>query len=154
MPEMTSRTERAFTISVVVTAVVVDVIVATWAFSQIKPSGAWLFCVLWIGWLAHVAIVIRIVCCLRHRRRYFLAKGISFVAIAANLILIFSICPMDLPAGSGVHTLPPVNSNSAAVKFLIEENKKAVDEIKSRDEEEDNWFHNKFILVGGLLAAT
>src|SRR5215831_21061500 len=95
MPEMTSRTERAFTISVVVTAVVVDVIVATWAFSQIKPSGAWLFCVLWIGWLAHVAIVIRIVCCLRHRRRYFLAKGISFVAIAANLILIFSICPMD-----------------------------------------------------------
>jgi len=61
---------------------------------------------------------------------------------------------MDLPAGSGVHTLPPVNSHSAAVKFLIEENKKAVDEIKSRDEEEDNWFHNKFIPVGGLLAAT
>ena len=59
----------------------------------------------------------------------------------------------DQPKGFE-HNPPGIASNSTAAKFLIEENKKAVEEIKIRDEEEDSWFHNKFILVGALLAAT
>jgi hypothetical protein len=52
------------------------------------------------------------------------------------------------------HNSSVVAPDSTAEKFLLEENKKAVEEIRNRDLEEDSWFHNKFILVGGLLAAT
>ena len=92
-------------------------------------------------------------------QRAFLARVICLIAVVANLVLIFSVCPMDIWGRPGQAkglertSWPTLDSTSTAAKFLIEENKKAVDEIKSRDEQEDSWFHNKFILVGGLLAA-
>jgi hypothetical protein len=41
----------------------------------------------------------------------------------------------------------------AAAQFLLDEHKKATDEIKLRIEHGDAWFYRKFVMIGGLLAA-
>jgi hypothetical protein len=49
-------------------------------------------------------------------------------------------------AGSGATKTP-------ADEFILAEHQKAVDEIKMRIQQEDDWYRYKFFLVGGLLAA-
>jgi hypothetical protein len=136
--------------------VILVILVAFTYFHGVNPNSAYQMLLIWSAdWLSATALVALIVSRLLKSQHAFLAQTICMIAVGFNLILIFSVCPMDLlnPPDEIEHP-PGLNPDSTAAKFLIEENKKAVEEIKSRDEEEDTWFHNKFILVGGLLAAT
>jgi hypothetical protein len=138
-------------------AIVIPVIVVAFTyFHGVNRDSAYQMLLIWSAdWLSATALVALIVYRLLKSQRASFAQTICMGAVGFNLILIFSVCPMDLLNPGDVFEHPPgLAPDSTAAKFLIEENKKAVEEIKSRDEEEDSWFHNKFILVGGLLAAT
>lgn len=50
------------------------------------------------------------------------------------------------PADTGAKLDPDLD-------FLKEEHKKVVEEIKMRIQQGDDWFHRKFIMIGGLVAA-
>src|SRR5439155_24844374 len=84
------------------------------------------------------------------------AQALCMSAVAISLVVVFSITPMDIEESFKTfkNDPPKINLSTDTKTFVIEEHKKAVKEIKDRDQEADNWFHNKFILVGGLLAAT
>jgi hypothetical protein len=155
-----SRLKLIVLAGAIVIAVILDVFIISTAFSGFhsgQSDSAFQMLLIWlVGWLIPAALVAFFIFQLLKYQRPFLAQAICLIAVTLNLILIFSVCPMELSSQPKEfeHHPPGVAYDSTAAKFLIEENKKAVEEIKARDEEEDSWFHNKFILVGALLAAT
>lgn len=142
-----------------VVAVVLAAVLFHFAFSGLRhfEDCAFYMLLIWsVVWLGPTVVIAFFIFKLLQYDHAFLAQAVCLIAVAVNLVLIFSVCPMDLwskPNESDFNQVG-LQAESTAAKFLIEENRKAVDEIKARDEEEDTWFHNKFILVGGLLAAT
>jgi len=155
-PRNHSRSRLIVLAGAILIALILDAFVLTRYFKYFaKSCPDWPFFILliWsVGWLTATSLVAFLISQLLKYQKPLLAQAICLIAVTVNLILIFSMCPMDLvDKPQGLEGIP---SESTAAKFLIEENKKAVEEIKNRDLEEDSWFHNKFILVGGLLAAT
>ena len=129
------------------------------AFQKAQTTLAFQMLLVWsLGWLGPMVLIAFFIFTLLKYQKPLLAQAICLIAVTVNLILIFSICPMDLLASKEFKKFednpPGIGPDSTTEKLLIEEHKKAVEEIKNRDLEEDSWFHYKFILVGGLLAAT
>jgi hypothetical protein len=77
---------------------------------------------------------------------------ISLALTSVFLMILFSARPIDLNTG-------PLNYQASArfepnaPELVKLELQKANDEIKMRIEQEDTWFHYKFLLVGALLAS-
>lgn len=70
------------------------------------------------------------------------------------LIPIFWLPPMDLNKDLKSYSESPsyiININSPKAKLLIEEHKKAVDEISLRLAQGNDWFKWKFLIVGGVI---
>ena len=161
-PPDRSRLKLIILAGAIVIAIALDVFILKFTpfqnpqFQNSHSESAFQMWRIWlVGWLVPTVLVTLLLFQLLKSKRTFLAQAICMIAVGFNLILIFSVCPMDLLNRPKEFENPRgLDPESTAAKFLIEENKKAVEEIKSRDEEEDSWFHNKFILVGGLLAAT
>jgi len=158
---MTTRKKLIFVAIGVAVAVMLDVYMVDLAFRYFSarkcPDCSIQMLLVWsIGWILPTSLLSVLIAQLLKHGYVLLSQAICFFAVTFNLILIFSVCPMDvLEQLKEISKKPPaIASESTETKFLIEENKKATDEIRTKDEEEDTWFHNKFILVGGLLAAT
>lgn len=157
-PPARSRVKLTVFGGAIVIAVILDVLVVSFAFRHFYGAdSAFQMLLIWsLGWLSPTALLALFIYQLLKHQHALLAQVICLIAVTVNLILIFAVCPMDLagkPKGFE-HNPPSIDPKSSSAMFLIEENKKAVEEIKNRDDGEDNWFHYKFILVGGLLAAT
>jgi hypothetical protein len=97
--------------------------------------------------------------CERLRARW----GTRFVVLlltSGSLFVLFSVRPMRLDISPGDKTeevfdrqkYTTESKATDAFELIKAEHLKAVDEIKLRIEQEDTWFHYKFVLVGGLLA--
>ena len=153
---MPSKLKLALILGTIVVAVAVDIWGIYSGINRFHSSSHQVLLIWSVGCLIPTVLLASLIAYLLKHEWPLFAQTICLAAVVANLILIFSACPMDLreefkPFANGV---PGVDPESTALKFLVEEHKKAVEEIKNRDLEEDGWFHNKFILVGGLLAAT
>jgi len=135
-----------------------DALATTFALQAFSPRSSYFPLELlftWsVAWLGCTALIAFFIFQLLKYQRHSWAQILCLSAVTVNLILIFSNCPMDLSDNLKPDLLGIIDPKSAAFRFLIEENTKAVAEIRSRDEQENSWFHDKFILVGALLAAT
>jgi hypothetical protein len=118
---------------------------------------------LWWVWtlsylLATVSLSIVVGVSLQPDRTYLrrASRIVGYLGIIGSLLVIFSIAPMEIIPDfrKFEHNAPSLDGKAFEAQLVIEEHKKAVEEIKNRDLEDDSWFHNKFLLVGGLLAAT
>jgi hypothetical protein len=67
------------------------------------------------------------------------------------LLLLFSVRPMRLNYDLTAYGRKPVELKPKAEELIKAEHQKAIEEIKLRIEQEDTWFHYKFVLVGGLI---
>jgi hypothetical protein len=158
---MTTRVKLIVVAIGVLVVVMLDVYLVNLAFGyfshrECSDCAIQMLLVWSIGWILPNGLLSILIAQLLKHGHVLHSQAVCFFGITFNLVLIFSVCPMDvLEQLKGIRNKPPaIASESAEAKFLIEENKKATDEIRTKDEEEDTWFHNKFILVGGLLAAT
>jgi hypothetical protein len=150
-PPDRSRLKLTVLAGAILIALILDAFVLTLDFTAFVEPSAFQMLLIWsVGWLTATGLVAFFIFQLLKYQKPLLAQAVCLIAVAVNLILIFSICPMDLlHQPKGILPLSP-----AAATLVMAEHQKAVEEIKNRDSEEDSWFHNKFILVGGLLAAT
>src|SRR5712671_1195798 len=75
-----------------------------------------------------------------------------FVFASACTFVLFSVQPVRLVGSLSTYATAPERSKltSEALDLIKTEHQKAIDEIKLRIEIEDNWYHYKFLLVGGL----
>jgi hypothetical protein len=69
------------------------------------------------------------------------------------MFILFSVRPVRLasPLRTYADTPGQYPITSGALDFVKAEYEKAVEEIKVRIEIEDNWYHYKFLLIGGLI---
>ncbi len=112
----------------------------------------WVLAYLFGAWLLSLVIG-RL---LNSEKKKGLARILCHLGILISLLVIFSFAPMEITPNfrafeRNAHSM---DKNTFEAQLVIEEHKKAVEEIRNRDLEDDSWFHNKFLLVGGLLAAT
>lgn len=103
----------------------------------------------WLLILLLFAVGACLVCC---RTKFALWSRWRIVALALSSIVIlslFSARPVRLNEKvlGKIHVLP-----GAGGRLVEIEMKKANDEIQFRIQQEDTWFHYKFLLVGGVLA--
>jgi hypothetical protein len=111
-------------------------------------------------WLALIGLILA----WRRGLHDWLVRTVYLLSISLTMLLLFSAPPSTLVPGLQKYAARP----SAVAKslpgestmypnprelILVEEHKKAVDEIKLRIEHEDSWFRYKFLLIGGLLLA-
>ena|ERR1700674_4139432 len=78
-------------------------------------------------------------------------RVLSLTSICA--FILFSARPVRLASPLGEYAGSPEHSPiaSGALDFVKAEYEKAVEEIRFRIEIEDNWYHYKFLLIGGLV---
>jgi hypothetical protein len=82
---------------------------------------------------------------------------VSALLIASLAFIFISSQPTIRLADNLAKSLPRYDPKQPFPSQLFDlvkaEHQKAVDEIKMRIQDEDDWFHKKFILVGGLMSA-
>jgi hypothetical protein len=147
-PPNRSRSRLIVLAGAILIALILDAFVLSLLFNyflRIHFDRPFSMLLIWaLGWLTATALVAFFIFQLLKYQKPLLAQAICLIAVTVNLILIFSICPMDLLDGVKELEDNPqgIARDSTAATFVIEEHRKAVDEIKSRDQEEDVWFHN------------
>src|SRR3712207_5661276 len=79
-------------------------------------------------------------------RTWVRAVLLSLAFLLLNLLFVSRPIQLkDAPA-------PPAPVEGLLLELAKTEHQKAIDEIKLRMEQEDTWFHYKFIFVGGMVA--
>lgn len=69
------------------------------------------------------------------------------------LALLFVSPPIRYSNTTTDRTFPDsIDKDEPSTQFIAAEYQKAIDEIKFRLEQQDSWYHYKFIFIGGLLA--
>lgn len=140
---------------VALAALIVAAILTTYALIK-RPDSNLIFWIWFFGYLDMAIILTYFIDYFLKSKRNHLARLICLTGLGFSLLLIFSFSSMELipQYREFAKHAALIDKDTFAAQLVLEEHKKAVEEIKNRDLEEDSWFHNKFLLVGGLLAAT